>query len=458
MLDLNDLLLTPIYLGIFYLIAYGVRGRVTNHYTRPYFIPSLTLKFIGAIALGLVYEYYYGAGDTTGYFRHAAFIQKAFADSFQAGMKLMLTSGGTYDPQTAKYTANMYWYQAGSAEYLIARIAAFVGLLSFGTYTVMALFFAAISFTGVWAMYMTFIKIRPQIYKELAIATLFIPSVFFWGSGLMKDSLCLGALGWVFYAFYRGTIQKQSLLFCAVIGIFSAYALVLIKVYILLCFLPAALLWIFNENSSRIKSPLVRVLAKPILLGVGALLAFFAATNLTKGDDKYDVDKIGERSKVVSEYLYETSIKQNGSAYTLGAQDGTLTGMVKLVPQAIVVSLYRPFLWEVRNPIMLLSSLEALVFLIFTLRIIIRSGLFKTLSLIIRTPALTLCFLFALAFSGTVGVVSNNFGTLVRYKIPMIPFYLAGLYITQSMSVPRRKTATRTPLLTTAQAGQLASA
>ena len=439
MLTLKDLLLTPLYLGIFYLIAFGVRKRFTNAYTKRYFIPALTLKFVGAIGLGLVYEYYYNGGDTTGYFRHATLIQQAFFDSFQAGMKLLLTSGGTYDPLTTKYTASMYWYQAGSSEYLIVRIAAVLGLLCFNTYTVIALFFASLSFTGVWAMYMTFIKIRPQLYKELAIATLFVPSVFFWGSGLMKDSLCLGALGWVFYTFYKGTIQKRSLLTCAVLGFFFSYFLVLVKVYIMLCFLPAALLWIFNENSTRIKSPLVRILAKPVLFSIGAGLAFFAATNLTKGDDRYDVDKIGERSKIVSEYLYETSVKQNGSAYTLGEQDGTLGGMAKLVPQAIVVALYRPFLWEVRNPVMLLSSLEALIFFIFTLRIVIRSGLLKTLALIASTPSLTLCFLFALTFSGTVGVVSNNFGTLVRYKIPMIPFYLAGLYITQSLSVPRRK-------------------
>ncbi|MBF9222140.1 hypothetical protein [Hymenobacter ruricola] len=441
MLNFKDLFLTPIYLGIFYLIAYSLRDKFTNVYTRPYFIRALTLKFIGAISLGLIYEFYYGGGDTSGYFNHGTIIQSAFSDSFQAGLKLITNSDGTSDPETIKYTRLMFWYGPNSAEYLISRITAFFGLLCFNTYTVIALFFAFVSFSGVWAMYLTFIKIRPQLYKELAIATLFIPSVFFWGSGLMKDSLCLGALGWVFYAFYKGTIQKRNLFFCAVVGFLSAYFIVLVKVYILLCFLPAALLWIFNENSSRIKSPLVRLLAKPVLIGFGGALAFFAATNLTKGDEKYDVDKIGARSKIVSEYLYQTSVKQNGSAYTLGEQDGTLGGMVKLVPQAIVVSLYRPFLWEVKNPIMLLSAIEALVFLIFTLRIIIRSGLFKTLALIISTPSLTLCFLFALSFSGTVGVVSNNFGTLVRYKIPMIPFYVAGLYITQSMSVPRRKSA-----------------
>ncbi|MBD2721805.1 hypothetical protein [Hymenobacter armeniacus] len=418
-----------------------MRDKFSNAYTRRYFIPALTLKFIGGIALGLIYEYYYGGGDTTGYWRHASYIQNAFHDSFQAGLKLMLTSGGAYDPQTAKYTTAMYWYQPGSSEYLIVRITAFFGLFCGNTYTVIALFFAFISFSGVWAMYLTFIKIRPQLYKELATATLFVPSVFFWGSGLMKDSLCIGALGWVFYCFYKGAIQKRSILFCAVMGFFFAYFIVLVKVYILLCFLPAALLWVFNENSSRIKSPLLRIIAKPFFLSIGAGLAFFAATNLTKGDDRYDVEVIGQRSKIVSEYLYETSVRQNGSAYTLGEQDGTLGGMMKLVPQAIVVSLYRPFLWEVKNPVMLLSAVEALVFLIFTLRIIIRSGFFKTMSLIISTPSLTLCFLFALAFSATVGIVSNNFGTLVRYKIPMMPFYLAGLYITQSMSVPRRQTA-----------------
>lgn len=438
-MKLQDLYVSPIFLAIFYLIAYSVRPKFTNAYTHRYFIPAFTVKIVGAIGLGLVYTFYYKGGDTLNYYTHASLIHQAFNDSFQAGLKLLMTSGGTYDPQTAKYTAAMYWYEANSPEYLLVRLAAAFGLLCFNTYTVIGLFFAVISFSGVWAMYMTFVKIRPQVYKQLAIAVLFIPSVFFWGSGLMKDSICLGALGWLFYAFYKGTIQKRSLLFCLVFGFSAAYVLVLLKVYILLCFLPAALLWIFNENSARIKSGVVRVLAKPVLLAVGGALAFYATTNLTKGDEKYDVDKLGERSKVISEYLYQTGVNQNGSVYTLGEQDGTLGGMVKLVPQAIVVSLYRPFLWEVRNPIMLLSSVEALVFLIFTLRIIIRSGFFRTIALVASTPSLTLCFLFAFMFSATVGIVSNNFGTLVRYKIPMIPFYLAGLYITQSMSVPRRK-------------------
>ncbi len=98
------------------------------------------------------------------------------------------------------------------------------------------------------------------------------------------------------------------------------------------------LLWVFNENSAQIRNTVIRFVAKPFFIIAGLGVAYYAGTNLTKGDEEYDVEKIGARTKRVSEYLYATSIKQNGSAYRLGEQDGTLGGMAKLAPQAIVVA------------------------------------------------------------------------------------------------------------------------
>lgn len=428
-MEVKDIFLTPIFLGIFYLIAFAVRPSVTNSYTRKYFIPALSLKFLGAIAVGVIYQFYYHGGDTYNYFYHSSIIFEAFTKDFSLGWKLVNNSGGLLDPQLEPYYSRMYWYEAGSQEYLIARISAVLGLFSNHTYTIIALMFAGISFSGIWAFYITFVKLRPGVYKQLAIALFFVPSLFFWGSGLGKDSLCIGALGWVFYAFYKGAIQRRNILQCSLVGFGAAYAIFAIKVYILLCFLPAALLWIFNENSSRIQNSVVRWVSKPLFLAVGGALAFFAATTLTKGDDHYDVEKIGERSKITADYIYSVSVKQEGSAYHLGELDGTIGGMVKLAPLAIITSLYRPFLWEAKNPVMMLSALEAAYFLIFTLRIFIRVGFFKTLRFITTTPVLTLSFLFSIIFAASVGVSTSNFGTLVRYKIPLIPFYLSALYI-----------------------------
>lgn len=452
-MELSDLFLGPLYAGILYFIAYAVRPAVTNQYTRPFFIPALTLKFIGAVALGLIYQFYYNGGDTFNYLYHIKIVGTAFSNSWSAGMKLLLLADKN-DPEIARYTSQMFWY-GDSTEFTLVRLASLVGFLTFDNYTATGLIFAAFSFSGMWALYMTLAKIRPQVYKELGWALFYVPSLFFWGSGLLKDSVCLGALGWLFYGFYRGAIEKKDVTRGLALAFGAAYLLFRIKVYILLCFLPPALLWLFNENSARIKNGTLRMLVKPVFFVVGGAVAFYVATNLTKGDDHYDVDKIGERSKITADYLYQTSVNQEGSGYYLGKQDGTLGGMAKLAPQAVATSLFRPFLWEAHNPVMLLSALEATFFLFFTLRIFWRTGILRTLGIISSTPILVLSFVFSLIFAASVGITSANFGTLVRYKIPLIPFYLGGLYILQSIAADKgRKPARRAstpPRLATAR-------
>jgi hypothetical protein len=432
-MELSDYILTPLYLGLIYALAFAIRPSVTNKYTKAYFIPALSLKLLGAIALGILYHTIY-TGDTNNYFRHASIIYHAFGDSFGAGLHLIITDG-TMTPDVAPYASQMTWFGPGSKEYFVIRVAAVGSLLGFDTYSVTALLFAVLSFTGMWAMYMTFAKIRPQVYKELAVAVFFLPSVFFWGSGLLKDSLCLGALGWLFYAFYRGAIEKKNIVRCLLIGVLAAKVITSMKVYILLAFVPPAALWVFNENTERIQSAALRWVARPLFIIVGLAVATYAMSAVAAADARFNIDKIGAQSKLTADYLQGVSQRENGSGYNIGAQDGTLTGMLKLAPKAIVVSLFRPFLWESRNPTMALSALEATYFIFLTLRIFYRVGLIKTLRAIASLPVLTLCFVFSLIFAISVGISSGNFGTLVRYKIPLMPFYLAGLYILQSMTL-----------------------
>jgi hypothetical protein len=432
-MELSDYILTPLYLGLIYALAFAIRPSVTNKYTKAYFIPALSLKLLGAIALGILYHTIY-TGDTNNYFRHASIIYHAFGDSFGAGLHLIITDG-TMTPDVAPYASQMTWFGPGSKEYFVIRVAAVGSLLGFDTYSVTALLFAVLSFTGMWAMYMTFAKIRPQVYKELAVAVFFLPSVFFWGSGLLKDSLCLGALGWLFYAFYRGAIEKKNIVRCLLIGVLAAKVITSMKVYILLAFVPPAALWVFNENTERIQSAALRWVARPLFIVVGLAVATYAMSAVAAADARFNIDKIGAQSKLTADYLQGVSQRENGSGYNIGAQDGTLTGMLKLAPKAIVVSLFRPFLWESRNPTMALSALEATYFIFLTLRIFYRVGLIKTLRAIASLPVLTLCFVFSLIFAISVGISSGNFGTLVRYKIPLMPFYLAGLYILQSMTL-----------------------
>jgi hypothetical protein len=424
----KDLLLTPLYLGIIYLIAYSIRRKYTDRFTKKYFIPALTVKIIGAIGLGLVYQFYYGGGDTFNYFNHVRVIYNAFLESPLIAFKIVF-SHGQYDPLTHKYTSWMEWYRAPT-EFFVIRVASIFAFITFGTYTPIAIFFAFISFTGMWAMYKTFLDIYPTLQKQLAIAIFFLPSVFFWGSGLMKDSLTIGALGWLFYGFYFATIKKRNILKSALIGLIAAYVIYIVKVYVLLSFLPPAIFWVFIENNNRIKNSLLRNLLKPLFIGLGLALAVFGATNLTEGDARYDVNNIAERSRINNTYLSKQIA--SGSSYDIGVFDGSIGSILTVGPQAIVVSLYRPFLFEVRNPLMLLSALESSIFIYYTLLFIYKVGFFKTFKFISSKPILLFCMIFSLVLAFAVGTNSGNFGSLVRYKVPLMPFYLSALFIMQA--------------------------
>jgi hypothetical protein len=436
-MEFKDLFLTPIYLIIFYVIAYNIRSSVTNNRTKKYFIPALTVKFFGAIALGLIYQFYYGGGDTFNYFNQSKIIYQAFFDSFSIGFKLLF-SNGKLDIDLLNYSSRLYWYRA-AAEFMVIKIATVFGLLSFQTYSVIALFFALFSFSGLWALYLTILKMYPGLYKQLAWAVFFIPTVFFWGSGLMKDTICIGAMGWLFWAFYKALIERKTIIKSFLIFLLNAWLINIIKKYILLAFLPGILFWLFLEYNKKIKNPLFRRLSLPFSLIAGIGIVYFAATNLTAGDKQYDIDKLAERTKITADYLYSVSIQQEGSAYKLGELDGTFGGMFKLAPKAINVSLFRPYLWEVKNPLMLLSAIESFLFLFFTFKLISKAGLLKVWGKITSAPFLLFCLIFTLVFAFAVGINSNNFGTLVRYKIPFIPFYAALLIILANQNSSRNR-------------------
>ncbi len=426
-MELKDFLFTPITLVFIYFLAYKLRDKFTNSHTRPYFIPGLTVKIIGAISLGLIYQFYYDGGDTFNYFEQSGYIYQSIFDSPLITIKLLL-SGGEFESSTFLYTQHIYWHTSPT-EYLVIKIAAFFGLFCFGTYSSIAVLFACLSFTGMWAAYITFLKKYPKLEFPLAIALLFLPSVFFWGSGLMKDTLAIAALGWLFYSFYNLFITKQRIIFSFIVLLITFYALYVLRVFVLLSFLPPAILWVFLHKSKNIKSQIVRWIARPLLLIIGVTGAYYVGINLTKGDVKYDVDEIGRRTKINSEYLYRISLQEGGSAYYLGEMDGSFMGMIKLAPKALFVTLFRPFLWEIKNLMMLLSAIEALFFLLLTARLIISPGLLASFRIILQEPMLAFCITYSIILAIAVGLNSYNFGSLVRYKIQILPFFLSSILI-----------------------------
>ena len=433
-MELKDFLITPLILILVYFLAFAIRKKFTTSVTRPYFIPALTVKIIGAICLGLIYQFYYDGGDTYNYFEQSGFIYSSILDSPLITLKLLL-SNGEFTPGTFLYSQHIYWFSSPS-EYMIIKLAAFFGLFCFDTYSSIAVLFACLSFSGLWAAFTTFLKEYPGQEKSLALALFFLPSVFFWGSGLMKDTVAITALGWLLFSFHRLFILKKDMIITTIILLFCIHVLYTIRVFVLLSFLPPAIVWVFLQNSLGIKNRLIRQIAAPLLLVIGLIGAIYVGMNITEGHVKYDIDEIGKRTKINAEYLYRISLQEGGSAYYLGDLDGTIEGMLKLAPRALVVTLFRPYLWEAKNIMMVLSALEALVLLLLTARIIWSPGLLKSIKILLNEPMLLFCLIYSVILAVAVGLNSYNFGSLVRYKIQILPFYLPVVLILWRFKAP----------------------
>jgi ABC-type Fe3+ transport system permease subunit len=114
--------------------------------------------------------------------------------------------------------------------------------------------------------------------------------------------------------------------------------------------------------------------------------------------------------------------------------------MLTKFPAGVVVTLFRPFPWEVKKVIVALSALEAIIFLAGTLIVFFRNGFWGFFRKIFSDPNLTFFLSFSLIFAFAVGVSSYNFGALSRYKIPCLPFYAALLIILYYSKQPSRLT------------------
>lgn len=401
-----------------------VRPHVTDGVNRKYFFPALTLKIFGAIALGFLYQFYYDGGDTFNFHTIGSrVIWEAFWESPGKGFDLLL-SRGEYLAGTYGYASKIFFYQDQSSFFVI-RIATLFDLLTFSTYSGTAVLFALFSFVGSWAFFGAMYRQAPQLHLHTALAILFIPSVLFWGSGLLKDTVTFSCLGLMTYSIsniFMRRYQKIGSIFLLVI---SAWIIFSVKKYILLCFLPAALLWIYADRLAKIRSLILKTLIIPVIAILLVGTGYFSIVLIGMDDPRYSLDKIAMTAQITAYDIGFYSGKDAGSGYSLGELDGTFTNMINKAPQAINVSLFRPYLWEIRNPLMFFSAIESFFFLGLTLYAIAKSR--STIFRAMANPVVIFCFVFSLTFAFAVGVSTFNFGTLSRYKIPLLPFYALGI-------------------------------
>lgn len=427
-IGLKDGILIPLYFISIVLTGYLFSKRIKPE-VRGYFRKALFLKLICGLSFAWVYAYYYGGGDTQMYFNGASAFYKA------------LISGNT----GFNGLSNTDLLLGGSKTTIFTKqVTSIINLLSFNSFWSCTLLFAALSLIGLWLLFISFYRLFPALHKQLAIVTLFIPGVVFWSSGIMKDTLCVLCIGMIVWAVQNLFLLSRKKIISFLLLIFGFYMIINLKAYIALALLVSLALYTLLAIRSKIKNVILRIMVIPFVAVIIFSVAFFFIKEIGDYLQRFSLENIAETAQTYQDYHSRISVagrgseNRTGSAYSLGDINfSSPSSIISKVPLAINVTYFRPYLWEVKNPVMLLSALESFFILLFTIKVVFKTGIFRFIRHVFSDKEITFCMAFAMMFGFAVGFTSYNFGSLVRYKVPCVPFYLIALVLINSL--PKKK-------------------
>lgn len=427
-----EFLLLPIYVGLVIGLGYFFAPRSD----KSLFTLALATRVGGAIFFASIYLFYYGGGDTIAYYKTAIPFVNMLTEDFQTGVRLIFQaySKENYISFTSATGYPLGYIYADPQTFTVSRILMPFLMVSFKSYLLATVLLSGVTFIGSWKLYQLFLEILRD--RRIAIiAALFVPSVLFWGSGISKDTITYTSAAYFVYGFYYTVIKRNISISRVVFSSIALFLIISIKPYIFLVLVPAILLWVLNAPVSRIQNKFLRRVTLPLvgLLSAAVFLLIFNQFGDLLGD--YAADQILEKALVTQDDLKQDYY--GGNSFDIGTVDPTFLGVLSKVPIATFYGLFGPTILQIKNIVMLLSAAENTILLFLTLRLLFRVRLSKLVRQTVDHPIFLFCLIFSLAFAFSIGFTTPNFGALVRFKIPLMPFFvffLLGMYKAKDVS------------------------
>ena len=188
---------------IIFIFAWFFFKRSGQEYPRVFWL-AFSFKLLMGAALGLVYHYYYSANDTWLFFKDANALAEFGKSDFSGYMKFLLT-----DEVPAYLTGQLINSQERSL--FLIKIMSVFSWIGGNSYWVSAMYFSFLSFLASWHLFSVIARLFDNAWLAAALAFLFFPSIIFWSSGLVKETLALAGIYFIAAVFLK-FINKQKLM------------------------------------------------------------------------------------------------------------------------------------------------------------------------------------------------------------------------------------------------------
>lgn len=422
-----EIFLSLIYSALFCYVLYRVpffRVEGLNKHVVP---AVFAVKLLSALALTSIYTFFYtdrSTADIFKYFDDAVVVFEALKHSPVDYFRIVSGIDAGADDLQSYYHRCNYWfkefdYHLYNDNRTIIRFNALVMLFSFGHFFVHNVFACFVSLAGLVGIFKLFYGCFPGRKWSLVCSVFLLPSVLLWASGVLKESLVLGAFGLFLHYFWQCLHGKPSVSKVLFVLMF-AIVLVLLKYYVIAC-ASVGLAYVVALRVGFFRS---RALVLLSLLAV--CLLTLAVGQLVGG--RFDI--LSTLSLKQNDFIsFAQSLGNVGSLIDTQMLRPSLLDFLSKSPEALFNSFLRPLPWETNNILYVLPVVENLL-LVVSLLMVVRSVIVnKTLANVSPSGHSLLLFslLFVFFLNLLNGLTVPVLGALVRYKVPAMPFMFAAL-------------------------------
>lgn len=406
-------------LGIF--LIYKLRFFQVAGISRRFLSGVFLLKILAGTALVAIYTYYYTERSTADVFKYFDDSEAMFnalrhhpSDYFQ-----MLFGINNDSPHFDQYYNQMNnWYRVYESNlyndsHTIIRFNAAVRLFSGGYIGVHTVFMCFIALMGLTALYKVFSAYIIQHRQALAIGIFLLPSVLFWGSGVLKEGLLFFAIGTAVFCLEQLLSRKGKWWHWP--GLFFALALMFIcKMYVLIALFPGIIAYSWVRLSGNIWV-YVKYLA---VIAVCTIAAVNIKLVLPKDDF---LETLSEKQR---DFMGLADSMKSGSIIHINKLEPTFKSFALNAPEAFINTLCRPFVWEAKSAFEWAAAIENIFLLAFIIYALIKIDLSR-----LRQPLVPFCITFVVVLFVLSGIATPVVGALVRYKVPAMPFLVIALLL-----------------------------
>jgi hypothetical protein len=365
----------------------------------PLTVTELSLAFLFKVALGCLYGYiylhYYHGDDTWSYHRHS------LEDLEKMKHNTLFYFTELLPAESFAWAGGSFWH--GLSAYIhtlefdsLVKLLSIANIFSGGNYYINVVFFNFIVFWGHYWLFGLFVKEFPEKRRPLLLLIFFFPPLVFWLSGIRGDGLLLFAVALLLVHFRRWLHEhkKWSVVYCIV----GALGVIIFRSQVVILLIPALAAWFISVKFNR--KPVAAFLW---VYGICGLL-FFASAWVSPGGNLPGL--VVERQR--------SFMALHGTRFQLDSLQPTATSFIKVLPQAFSHTFVRPYIWEAKGALQIMTAVEIIISWLLVLAAIIKREMHWRQTL--QKPLILFSLAFGLTLYIFIGYVIPFPGAIVRYK------------------------------------------